>query len=126
MKARIAALAMVVGIGLGAVAVQGLHAQAKPPAFLIFDAEVKDKAAYQPFLQTAVKEVQAQGGSFIVLGATPDVLSGSPSPNLVSISQWASKEDAVRWFNSDAMKPVREAQAKYTVTRLSIVEGKPR
>jgi uncharacterized protein (DUF1330 family) len=125
MKARIAALAMVVGIGLGAVAVQGLHAQAKPPAFLIFDAEVKDKAAYQPFLQTAVKEVQAQGGKFIVLGATPDVLSGSPSPNLVSISQWASKEDAVRWFNSDAMKPVREAQAKYTVTRLSIVEGKP-
>ena len=49
--------------GLGAVAVQGLHAQAKPPAFLIFDAEVKDKAAYQPFLQTAVKEVQAQGVS---------------------------------------------------------------
>ena len=60
-----------------------------------------------------------------MLGATPDVLSGSPSPNLVSISQWASKEDAVRWFNSDAMKPVREAQAKYPVTRLSIVEGKP-
>jgi uncharacterized protein (DUF1330 family) len=125
MKARIAALAMVVGIGLGAVAVQGLHAQAKPPAFLIFDAELKDKAAYQPFLQTAVKELQAQGGKFVVLGATPDVLSGSPSPNLVSISQWASKEDAVRWFNSDAMTPVREAQAKYTVTRLSIVEGKP-
>ena len=125
MKARIAALAMVVGIGLGAVAVQGLHAQAKPPAFLIFDAELKDKAAYQPFLQTAVKELQAQGGKFVVLGATPDVLSGSPSPNLVSISQWESKQDAVRWFNSDAMTPVPEAQAKYTVTRLSIVEGKP-
>src|SRR4051812_7110864 len=100
------ALALLAGIGLGALAIQALHAQAKPPAFLIFDAEVKDRAAYQPFLQTAAKEVQAQGGKFIVLGATPDVLSGSASPNLVSISQWASKEDAVRWFNSDAMKPV--------------------
>jgi uncharacterized protein (DUF1330 family) len=121
MKPRVAGLAMLAGVGLGALAVQGLHAQAKPPAFLIFEAEVKDKAA---FLQTAVKEVQAQGGKFIVLGSTPEILNGSPSPNIVSISQWASKEDAIRWYNSEAMKPVKEAQAKYTVTRLSIVEGK--
>ena len=93
-------------------------------AACIFDAEVKDQAAYQPFLQTAVKEVQAQGGKFIVQGAKPEVLNGSPSPNIVSISQWPSKEDAVRWYNSEAMKPVKDAQAKYTVTRLSIVEGK--
>ena len=125
MQARVAALAMVVGVGLGALAVQGLHAQAKPPVFVIFEAEVKDKAAYGPFAQIAVKELQAQGGKFIVLGATPDVLSGSQTSNAVSISRWASKEDAVRWFSSEAMKPVREAQAKYTVTRLSIVEGKP-
>ena len=45
MQARVAALAMVVGVGLGALAVQGLHAQAKPPVFVIFEAEVKDKAA---------------------------------------------------------------------------------
>ena len=125
MQARVAALAMVVGVGLGALAVQGLHAQAKPPVFVIFEAEVKDKAAYGPFAQIAVKEVQAQGGKFIVANATPDVLSGSQTSNAVSISQWASKEDAVRWFNSDVMKPVREAQAKYTVARLSVVEGKP-
>ena len=80
MQARVAALAMVVGGGLGALAVQGLHAQAKPPVFVIFEAEVKDKAAYGPFAQMAVKELQAQGGKFIVLGATPDVLSGSQRP----------------------------------------------
>ena len=117
------ALALLTGIGLGALAIQALHAQAKPPVFLIFDAEVTDRAAYQPFLQAAVKEVQAQGGKFIVAGARPEVLSGDPSPNVISISRWENKEDIIRWFNSDAMKPVREAQAKYTVTRLSIVEG---
>ena len=118
-----AALALVADIGLGALAIQALHAQAKPPVFLIFDAEIKDRAAYQPFLQTAVKEVQAQGGKFIIAGARPEVLSGEPSPNIISISRWENKEDIIRWFNSDAMKPVRDAQAKYTVTRLSIVEG---
>ena len=117
------ALALLAGIGLGALAVQALHAHAKPPAFLIFDAEIKDRTAYQPFQQTAVKEVQAHGGKFIVAGARPEVLSGHPSPNIIAISRWENKEDIVRWFNSDAMKPVREAQAKYTVTRLSIVEG---
>jgi uncharacterized protein (DUF1330 family) len=118
------AVALCVGICIGALAIEALHAQAKPPAFLIFEAEIKDAAAYQPFLQTAVKEVQAQGGKFLVAGAKPEVLSGAPTPNIVSISQWNNKEDIIRWFNSDAMKPVREAQAKYTVTRLSLVEGK--
>jgi uncharacterized protein (DUF1330 family) len=57
-------------------------------------------------------------------GAKPEVLNGSPTPNILSISQWPNKEDALRWYNSEAMKPVKEAQAKYTTTRLSIVEGK--
>jgi uncharacterized protein (DUF1330 family) len=116
-------LALLAGMGVGAIAVQGLHAQASPPAYLIFDAEIKDQAAYQPFSQTAGKEVQSQGGKFIVAGATPEMLSGSGSSS-VSVSQWPNKEAIRQWFNSDAMKPVREAQEKYTVTRLYIVEGR--
>jgi uncharacterized protein (DUF1330 family) len=118
-------LLLATGIGIGVGSMHGLYAQAKPPVFVVFDAEVKDPSAYMPFLQTAVKELQAQGGKFIVQGAKPEMLSGSASPNIMSISQWANKEEALRWFNSDAMKPVREAQAKYTVTRLFILEGRP-
>jgi len=118
-------LAILAGTGLGAIAVHGLHAQASPPVYLIFDAEIKDQAAYQPFLQTAAREVQSQGGRFIVAGVTPEMLSGSSSSsNRVSVSQWPNKQAIKQWFNSDAMKPVREAQEKYTVTRLYIVEGR--
>ena len=120
-----AMLTLLAGMGLGAIVMQGLHAQASPPVYLIFDAEIKDQAAYQPFLQTAVREVQSQGGRFIVAGATPEILSGSgSSSNRVSVSQWPNKEAIRQWFNSDAMKPVREAQEKYTTTRLYIVEGR--
>jgi uncharacterized protein (DUF1330 family) len=120
-----AMLTLLAGMGLGAIVMQGLHAQASPPVYLIFDAEIKDQAAYQPFLQTAVREVQSQGGRFIVAGATPETLSGSgSSSNRVSVSQWPNKEAIRQWFNSDAMKPVREAQEKYTTTRLYIVEGR--
>jgi len=118
-------LTLLACMGLGAIVMQGLHAQASPPVYLIFDAEIKDQAAYQPFLQTAVREVQSQGGRFIVAGATPETLSGSgSSSNRVSVSQWPNKEAIRQWFNSDAMKPVREAQEKYTTTRLYIVEGR--
>jgi heme-degrading monooxygenase HmoA len=48
----------------------------------------------------------------------------SSSSNRVSVSQWPNKEAIKQWFNSDAMKPVREAQEKYTVTRLYLVEGR--
>ena len=109
------ALALLAGIGLGALAIQALHAQAKPPAFLILMPRSKIALRISLFLQTAAKEVQAQGGKFIVTGARPEVLAGEPSPNIISISRWENKEDIIRWFNSDAMKPVREAQAKYTL-----------
>jgi uncharacterized protein (DUF1330 family) len=115
--------ALAAGSVLGAGAMQAIHAQATPPVFLIFDAEIKDQASYQPFSQTAVKEIQAQGGKFLVRGAKPEVLSGPPTPNILSITQWNNKESVKRWFDSDAMKPVREAQAKYTATRLLIVDG---
>jgi uncharacterized protein (DUF1330 family) len=120
-----AMLTLLAGMGLGAIVMQGLHAEASPPVYLIFDAEIKDQAAYQPFLQTAVREVQSQGGRFLVAGATPEMLSGSgSSSNRVSVSQWPNKEAIRQWFNSDVMKPVREAQEKYTTTRLYIVEGR--
>ena len=116
-------LALLAGTALGAGMMQAINAQTKPPAFLIFDSEVKDQAGYQPFLQTAVKEIQSQGGKFLVRGAKPEVLSGPPNPNIISISQWNDKESIKRFFDSEAIKPVREAQSKYTNTRLLIVEG---
>lgn len=36
---------MLAGIAIGAVAIQGLHAQAKPKAFVITETEVLDAAA---------------------------------------------------------------------------------
>ena len=40
------ALALLAGCGLGAVAVQGLHAEAKPPAYYISEIVVRDIDPY--------------------------------------------------------------------------------
>ena len=121
---RMLAIAMLAGVTVGALVIEALHAQSQPPVFVVFDAEIKDPR-YQPFAMTAAREVAAQGGKFIVAGATPETLVGTGTGlRIVSISQWADKEAARRWFNSEPMKAVREAQEKYTTTRLFIVEGR--
>jgi hypothetical protein len=40
------AFALLVGVGIGAVAVQGLHAQAKPPAFNIAEITITNEEGY--------------------------------------------------------------------------------
>jgi hypothetical protein len=59
------ALAVVVGAAFGAAAVQGLHAQAKPKAYIVSESQVLDAAAaaaYSPVIQAAQKA--AGGRSF--------------------------------------------------------------
>ena len=56
------ALSMLAGIAIGAVAIQSLHAQAKPKAYVISETEVLDAAAlaaYSPLIRAAT---DAAGG----------------------------------------------------------------
>ncbi len=71
MKTRYAvALAMLAGFGLGAVAVQGLRAQAKPPLYYVTEIDVIDPVGfakdYLPIVQPLIK---ADDGRFVALGA---------------------------------------------------------
>ena len=52
-KSKIA-LTLVVGVALGAAAVQGLHAQAKPPVYVIAEIDISNPDAYaKEFLSPA-------------------------------------------------------------------------
>lgn len=122
---RMLAIAMLAGIAVGAIVTEALHAQSKPPVFLVFDAKIKDPQHYMPFSKIAVREVKAQGGTFIAEVATPEFLLGNKTGrHIASISRWADKEAVRHWFNSEPMRAVREAIKKYTTTRLYIVEGR--
>jgi hypothetical protein len=56
------ALAMFAGIAIGAVAVQGLHAQSKPKAYTVTEIEVIDAAAQAAYTPTIVATVGFSGG----------------------------------------------------------------
>jgi uncharacterized protein (DUF1330 family) len=116
-------LAAVVGTGLGAAAVQGLHAQSKPKAYQVTESDVLDAAAadaYNPAVQAAQKA--AGGRSFRTTGRIVATV-GTP-PKRVSISEWDSLEQAQAWENSEARKnlgPQRDKAIK--IIRQFIVES---
>ena len=60
---------MAASFALGGLAVQGLHAQAKPPAYVVAEVTVKDQDGYtKEFLPAIGKAIQAEGGKFIARG----------------------------------------------------------
>jgi isoaspartyl peptidase/L-asparaginase-like protein (Ntn-hydrolase superfamily) len=61
---------MITGAALGAAAIQGLHAQAKPKAILVTESEVLDRAAVPPYGSVLTPAMQAAGveAGFIAVG----------------------------------------------------------
>ena len=105
------ALAIIVGAAFGGVAVQGLHAQAKPKAYIVTESEILDAAAtaaYSPVNQAAQKA--AGGRSFRTTGKI--VANVGSAPQRVGISEWDNLEQAQAWLNSAARKDIEPQRAK--------------
>jgi hypothetical protein len=71
-------LAIPVGVGIGAVAVQNLDAQSKPPVYFVGETEISNLDAYaKEYLPFVIKDIKANGGRYVAAGkATP--LEGEP------------------------------------------------
>src|SRR4051812_35643533 len=99
------ALAMFVGFGLGAVAVQGLHAQAKPPVYQIVEIDVMDQAAYvKDYAPKAQAAIKPSGGKFLAAGGKTTSIEGEPPKSRVVLQQWESLEKIQAYRDSAAFK----------------------
>src|SRR5262249_54842768 len=120
------ALGIMVGFGLGAVAVQGLHAQAKPPVYLIAEIDVKNLDAYlKEYAPKAQELIKASGGRLLAAGQNVTSLEGAPPKKRVAVQVWDSMEKLQAWRNSAEFKDVRKIGNKYATFRSFTVEGLP-
>ena len=118
-------LAMVAGFGLGAVAVQGLHAQAKPPVYTVSEIQITNLDAYlKEFAPVAQTSIKAAGGK-ILAGGPGTSLEGAEPATRVTIQMWSSLEQAKAWRNGADYKKAREIGDKYAKFRVIAVEGMP-
>ena len=119
-------LAVLVGIGLGAVAVDGLHAQAKPPIYYIAEIDVTNldgyTKEYAPLAQASIKKA---GGRLLAAGQKVTSIEGQPPKPRVAVQVWDSMEKIQAWRNSAEYKEARKIGDKYAKFRAFTIEGLP-
>ena len=119
-------LAMLVGFGFGAIAVQGLHAQAKPPVYYIAEIDVTNLDAYtKEYAPKAQALIKASGGRLLAAGQNVTSIEGAPPKPRVAVQVWDSMEKIKAWRNSAEFKEIRKIGEKYAKFRSFTVEGLP-
>jgi uncharacterized protein (DUF1330 family) len=124
---RILLMTLVVGVGLGAAAMQALHAQAKPPTYVVieFD-EITDPTGYAAIgartAEAAAAVFKNSGARYLVRTDNISRLDGT-APKRSIIIAFDSKEKVQDWYNSAAQKEITAIRNKTTKSRAFVVEG---
>src|ERR1700687_2530927 len=108
------ALSMVAGAALGAPAIQGLHAQAKPPVYLVSEIDVTNVDAYtKEYVPLARAAIKKSGGKLVAASQNVTSLEGAPQKSRVTINVFDSLEQARASRNSAEYKEARKIGGKY-------------
>jgi uncharacterized protein (DUF1330 family) len=88
-------IAMLAGIGIGAVAVHTLHAQAKPPVYVVSEIDVTNVDAYaKEYLPVVRPVITKSGGKLLAASQKVTMLEGTPQNSRVVINVFDTLEKA--------------------------------
>ena len=124
MKTRVAiAVSMLAGAALGGAAMQALHAQAKPPVYMIAINEVSDPNGYaKEYVPPAQKSVKDHGGEYVAAGPGTQLAGNLPNGPVV-ILRWDSMEALQGWRNSPDFQAALRVGEKYAKFNIVAVNG---
>ena len=119
------AIALVAGAAIGGAAIQGLHAQAKPPAYVVAEIDVTNQEGFvKEFAPLAVKALATGSGyKAIARGGKTMSIEGTPPKNRIVINTFDNMDEAMKAYNSQAYKDARKIGNKYGTFRIYVVEG---
>jgi len=118
-------LAVAIGLGVGAVAIRGLHARTTtPPVYVVVDIdEITDADGFEALRQTAdatTVEVQSEDGRYFARTENVTALDGS-APKFFALIAFDNMTKAKAFNNS--MKNTSALRTKVSKSRSFIVEG---
>jgi uncharacterized protein (DUF1330 family) len=120
---RAVILSTLVGAAIGAAAVQTLHAQAKPPVYMVAINEVRDLDGYRTkYLPTAQKTLKDHGAVYLAGGPGTQIDGGLPKGRVV-ILRWESLEALNKWRHSPEYEEIRKVGENFATYNVVAVEG---
>ena len=119
------ALALLTGVGIGAAALQGLHAQAKPVAYVIAEIDVSNQDGYaKEYLPPSSKALLDNGAKYLARGSKTESFKGDPPKRIVLFS-FENLDAAKAAFTSPAFVAAATVGEKYARFRIYAVEASP-
>jgi uncharacterized protein (DUF1330 family) len=126
------ALALLAGVALGGLAIEGLHAQAKVPVYFVAEIEVTNPDAYaKEYASKAQAIIKAAGGRFLAIGGAAatgggkvTAFDGDP-PKRVVVQVWDSMDKIKAWRANPEYIELRKVGEKYAKFRSFAVDGVP-
>jgi uncharacterized protein (DUF1330 family) len=124
MKTRFTiAVSMLAGAVLGGAAIQALHAQAKPPVYMIAINQVRNPDGYaKEYVPPAQKSVKDYGGEYIAAGPGMQIEGNLPD-GAVIILRWENVEALQRWRNSPEFQAALKIGEQYAKFNIIAVNG---
>ena len=118
------AIALVAGVAVGGAVIQGLHAQATPPVYVVVDiADITDPEGFKAILAKTGPETLAPfGGKYLIRTEKITALDGTAPKRFVVIA-FDSMEKAKAWSESVASKEANAIRVKTTKSSRFLVEG---
>ena len=120
------AIAALIGSAISGVVVFGLHAQAKPPAYVVVQlGEVLDPSVVEELTSKMTAVTLAHGGKYLARGRNVTALEGKSAPRGVVIIAFENLEKALAYRNSSAYRDLAPLRDKGMTDHSWIVEGLP-
>jgi uncharacterized protein (DUF1330 family) len=127
MKTHYAVALAIAGFGLGAAAVQGLHAQSRPPIYQVTEIDVpRDNldAYLKEYAPKAQAIIKAHGGRSLAASQNVTTVEGDAPKQRVGLTAWDSMEKFNAYRNSADFKELRANTGnKLAKFRTFTVEG---
>ena len=120
-----AAWSVLAGFAAGAAAIQGLHAQAKPPTYVVVEIDVQEPDKYlKEFAPLADKAFTDAGGKWLARTGPAAVITGTP-PRRAALIAFENLDKARASFRTEAYKELRKTGQKHATFRVYALEGIP-
>jgi uncharacterized protein (DUF1330 family) len=117
------ALSMLAGMGLGGGVIETLHAQAKPPVYMVAINELTNPDGYRKeYLPKAQAAIKAHGGVYVAAGPGT-IIDGSFPKGRVVILRWESLDALKQWHESPDYQAALKIGKSYAHYNVVAVDG---
>jgi uncharacterized protein (DUF1330 family) len=111
---------------VGAVAIQELRAQAKPPVYVVNEVEIIDQSGFQAYAAAQQKIIEKHGGKYVIRGGKVlATLSGSAPAGRYTVYRFENQDKMQAWRDDPAQKDGLATRDKVAKFRSFVVEGLP-